>query len=56
MASEVQSKRPLICLVTGATTPCGRAVAQQYARQGARLVLAGAQEQKGELEQAGPCV
>jgi len=50
MKEEVQSKRPLICLVTGATTACGRAVALAYARQGARLVLAGASQQKQELE------
>lgn len=47
-----QPKRPRICLITGASRGLGRAVALEYARQGARLVLVGAEQDEQELEQA----
>src|SRR6056297_577817 len=44
MSSKLKNK---ICLVTGATSGMGKAVAQQFSNEGAKLVLSGRNKEKG---------
>ncbi len=44
MSSKLKNK---ICLVTGATSGMGKAIAQQFSNEGAKLVLSGRNKEKG---------